>query len=45
MKDSKELKDSIKMLDEGDYPQNLQFVCRVIINKRSFESFMWLDLV
>lgn len=30
--------------DEGDYTKNLQIVCLVIINKRSFEYFMYLDL-
>ena len=31
--------------EEGDFPQNLRRVVYVIINKRSFESFMCLDLI
>ena len=31
--------------EEGDFPENLHRVVYVIINKRSFESFMCLDLV
>ena len=31
--------------EEGDFPGNLHCVVYVNINKRSFESFMCLDLV
>ena len=31
--------------EEGDFPENLHRVVYVIINKRSFESFMCLDLI
>ena len=31
--------------EEGDFPNNLHRVVYVIINKRSFESFMCLDLI
>ena len=30
---------------EGNFPENLHRVVYVIINKRSFESFMYLDLI
>ena len=29
--------------EEGDFPENLHRVVYVMINKRSFESFMCLD--
>ena len=32
-------------LEEGDFPENLHHAVSVIINKRSFESFMRLDLI
>ena len=31
--------------EEGDFPENLHRLVYVIINKRSFESFMCLDLI
>ena len=31
--------------EEGDFPENLRRVVYVIINKRSFESLMCLDLL
>ena len=31
--------------EEGDFPENVHRVVYVIINKRSFETFMCLDLL